>query len=356
MLGVGALVVALGLAESGLRVLAGRRGPRWVHNLEFDYTVTLNRDGFRDTPFAVHRRPGHVRILFIGDSFVYGSGVAQDQTIPVLMEQEFTRHGAVVEVYNLGVPGADTWDYVEVARRFASYEADVVLLGVYVDNDLFGDSTSVLDRLLPTAPRSYLWQLLRRVARERDSGCRHPFVQQYPADPYYIDLACRDRINPFLIPRAARARDEPTYYARLARRFDSLPAFRNNMLAVGRLFPRARYGVVLFPSKYQVSAAYFPELRRLGFHFGEGPVAGNVQQNIAAAMRAAGTGVLDLLPTLRASRAELGRNHYHRIDGHLNALGDSVAARAVVEWLRSDPAVGGVLSPPGSGDGLRSPS
>jgi hypothetical protein len=72
---------------------------RWGHTR---HSVTTNSLGFRDT--AVHRVPlssDKHRILFMGDSFVYGVGLAYDKTFVCLVASELG--GKDVEVLNGGV-------------------------------------------------------------------------------------------------------------------------------------------------------------------------------------------------------------------------------------------------------------
>jgi len=69
-----------------------------VHNYEFNYTVHLNSDGFRDDEFRKKKEEGTTRVLLIGDSFVFGLGVGGNETIDKLLEKRLSsrslsRHG-----------------------------------------------------------------------------------------------------------------------------------------------------------------------------------------------------------------------------------------------------------------------
>lgn len=317
-------VLSLAVAEVTVRVLGPRLQPREfeVENVEFSYHVSLNQERFRDGPFSRRRRAGTQRVLFIGDSFVYGAGVGQAETIPTLLEQQIPG----LDVFNLGVTGASTFDYVTIARRFADYETDGVALGLYVDNDMYPAPAP--------RPRLQLWALFERVATELLADCPYPFVPLLHIDPAYERLACDGRINPHLASRAASAPTEAAWYAELLARWRTTPALRENILAVRDLFRTRPFLVVLFPSKYQLAAPYSPELLRLGFHPGTVPVGDALQREMVAFLDSAGVASLDLLPVLRAARAAGEGDAYYAIDDHFNVHGNRLAARALEPWIR----------------------
>jgi hypothetical protein len=64
-----------------------RRGWEMVPGLHYTYThpVRVNALGLRG-PELEARRPGERRVLVLGDSFVYGQGVAEEDTIPALLQ------------------------------------------------------------------------------------------------------------------------------------------------------------------------------------------------------------------------------------------------------------------------------
>jgi hypothetical protein len=63
-----------GILSPGQRVI-DRRDPRLPHR------VTTNSLGYRGREVAARKQPGELRILFAGDSFVYGDFVNDDQTL-----------------------------------------------------------------------------------------------------------------------------------------------------------------------------------------------------------------------------------------------------------------------------------
>jgi lysophospholipase L1-like esterase len=72
-------------------------------------TVRVNGLGLRGRETTAARAAGHRRILVLGDSVVYGEGLDEADTFPVLLERELARRGGrPVEVLNGGAPGYNT--------------------------------------------------------------------------------------------------------------------------------------------------------------------------------------------------------------------------------------------------------
>lgn len=94
--------------------------------------IHTNSAGFRGPrEYAIEKPKGVIRVAMLGDSFVFGFGVQDGETFPVLLEsQNKTR-----EVLNLGVPGYGIdqiyLSYREIARK---YHPDIVLIGIFPED------------------------------------------------------------------------------------------------------------------------------------------------------------------------------------------------------------------------------
>lgn len=331
-----ATIVPLALVEVGLQLIIkpGMRAATPVQHLEFSYTPTHNADGFRGGALPQSKTAGKRRLVMLGDSFVYGAGVGDSDTIPAQLQAQI---GAEWEILNLGVTGTGIEDYRATAERLKHLEPDVVIVGIYVDNDIRVPREDVGSRLTNL-------QLVRMATRAMESlgDCRFPWIRQYKVDREIETLACEGKINPFLLSRATVG-DEEAYYATLTRLFEREPVIRKDLMAIKSVWPSAHFTLMLFPSSFQVSAAYLPQLRRLGFTFnGDHPVSHKLQDSIErwAAMEHVDT--LDALPWLVEAESSTGQRHYYTLDDHLNALGNRVIAGNVVRWLLS----GEPLAPP----------
>ncbi len=104
------------------------------------FEVQTNSDGFRTREFYP-KLPGVVRVVILGDSFVYGYNVNQKNTLGVVLEKnlrlEFKTNK--IEVFALGVPSYSTIKYAELARIYFDYlKPDIVIVSVD-QSDFNGD-------------------------------------------------------------------------------------------------------------------------------------------------------------------------------------------------------------------------
>src|SRR5262245_30383490 len=123
-------------ATRSFRLAPGFRGAEVSD--EFRVPIAINSRGLRDRELAPAKLPGTVRILVVGDSFTYGSGVAGEETYPKRLERLLPgRVGVRVEVINAGVSGYGTVHEAAFLRGEGwSYEPDLVVLQVFAQNDL----------------------------------------------------------------------------------------------------------------------------------------------------------------------------------------------------------------------------
>lgn len=98
---------------------------------------SINSLGYRGPARALEKPPDTLRILLVGDSYTFGVGRPEHETIAA--ELEGVLEGAVpqrVEVLNFGVPGLNIEEAFEQYSRFASrWEHDLVLYLLF-SNDL----------------------------------------------------------------------------------------------------------------------------------------------------------------------------------------------------------------------------
>jgi lysophospholipase L1-like esterase len=100
-----------------------------------DIVLRINSDGFRDDPFppgSAERR----RIIVLGDSVVFGSGVWEEERFTELLQDHEAVQSAGIEVLNLGVNAYSFGHYLELARLdFMGLEPDLVIVG-FTLNDI----------------------------------------------------------------------------------------------------------------------------------------------------------------------------------------------------------------------------
>lgn len=133
----GGVIVALLVAEAVLRQLI----PELKDRTTYGESMTFNAHRFRDREFAFPKSPGVTRILVLGDSFTWGSGLNLEQTTPKILEQLLQSIDERIEVINGAKPGDNTERQLRRLREDGMpYEPDMVLL-MYNVNDVeeFGE-------------------------------------------------------------------------------------------------------------------------------------------------------------------------------------------------------------------------
>ncbi len=163
------LAILIGLAVSGLAVEGGARlafaPPEYINGMPLDpelgfrcpanreqrwvdeegvHTFKLNSLGFRgkELPAPDEEAPaGTLRCLFLGDSFMMGHGVPEEELMPGSTESALAGLGVPAECYNAGVRGYGQYQELLLLRRHgADVRPDVVVLQMFTGND-FVDNT-----------------------------------------------------------------------------------------------------------------------------------------------------------------------------------------------------------------------
>jgi lysophospholipase L1-like esterase len=262
----------------------------------FDGAGTLayrtNSLGWREREFTLKKPAGTFRVLVIGDSFAFGTGVRQNHVLSSRLQQDLTaEHPGPVEVLNLGVPGYNTSHEVALLVRYGiRLDPDLVVI-VFVMNDA---STPALRRKggtpppLPRRPawEGHSWLVDHLHVRWQDRARRNDWARNLHADFQADD------------PGWKRARDGFQVASALGRR---------------RGF---RVALVIFPLLWDLGSDYpFVE----------------IHETVAAAARRFGIPVLDLHPAFGERNAE--SLWVHPSDHHPNEEAHALAARALHDFL-----------------------
>lgn len=94
---------------------------------------TINSEGRRSSPCVSNAE----KWLFVGDSFIYGHGVHDDETFPVYVYKEMQAHGTPICVVNVGVQGYSAGpSYVAFQEALLQVKPDVVVWGIRPDDFL----------------------------------------------------------------------------------------------------------------------------------------------------------------------------------------------------------------------------
>lgn len=106
---------------------------------EYDVPVSINNFGFRGKDISLEKKPDTLRIMAIGDSFTFGVGAKDDETIPVLIEQGLNAKGIKTEMINAGFGNySPILHYLRLRDEYIEFKPDLVIL-FYDFSDLADD-------------------------------------------------------------------------------------------------------------------------------------------------------------------------------------------------------------------------
>ncbi len=125
--------------------------------------VVINEHGLRSPSVPIKKPEGTRRLLILGDSVVLGWGAPQDSIFPALLDRDLDRPGTPVDVIAAGVGSWNTrTEYEWLRARGFAFEPDVVLLLV-VGNDVDPKDVGHTDvpDLIPPVSRGWFSETLR---------------------------------------------------------------------------------------------------------------------------------------------------------------------------------------------------
>lgn len=305
----------------------------------FSNVIRYNALGLRGPEVAPHRAAGTTRVLFLGDSFVEGKQVGEDEVMTAAMTRLARERGMALEIVNAGVSGYGTAEELRLWERLGpELSPDVVLVGLYtndignnVERGLFvlDGAGSLLKAREPKRPkarwaydarhwlaaRSHLYMLAKEGLR---GGLRGKEAQAVDGR----DGAFLEAQEAFAtVPEPAN----PPASWRLT--LALLDALRLSVEASG-----ARFAVVLLPARFQVYEEIWREhSAALGLEPGRYDLE-TPGKILAAWSSRTGAQVIDLLGPFR-DRAPASPPLYFRIDTHFTAAGHRLAAEVVLEAL-----------------------
>lgn len=240
-----------------------------------------NTEGLRDREHTLLKRASSWRVACLGDSVTLGYEIRPEQAWPQALEELAGAEGRDLDVMNVALGGWATRQELIAYRRIARrYHPDQVLVGICL-NDVAEMQNNLARPPKAIAALYRRSALVRRLvgAQEREIGA----VEEL-----------------FRVPEAANVRRG---YERM---FADLRTLRDETTADG-----ARFGIVVFPFRFQVAAGAPPP---------------RAQAEIAEFCRRERIPFLDVLPAL----ARLGEAAFHDYD-HFSPRGARLVAEQVLE-------------------------
>jgi hypothetical protein len=318
---------------------------RWPYR---GVTMRINAHGFRDRPWSP---PGTspdrpARILVVGDSFTFGTGVREEATYVRRLEELFGGENRLLS-FNAGMPGFGPIDELLVLRRHLDeIRPDIVVVGLYSGNDL--DDVLLAEKRLapersraeasdPPAPFAGAWMHLPSMLATlgRASYWIGNSRTCSLAWPGLVNVALRlgwtptTDVRDSLLLRASAAETD----AEVERSIGAVAETLNDAADYCR-FRQAKLAVMLIPLRELVEPGAFervlsgfPPRKRGEFH------REALHERLREALEERGIPVLDLQPRLRAE-AETGARLFF-VEGHLNDAGHREVANVLADFLRS---------------------
>ena len=137
------------------------RGWRMVPGLvhySYQHAVQVNALGLRG-PEVLPRAPGEQRVLALGDSLIYGQGVADDETVPALLREALVREdvsGGEWTVVNGGHRAYDTRQELALLEEMGEVlDPDIVIIFWYWNDIKERDIDATFERLSESGPVAF---------------------------------------------------------------------------------------------------------------------------------------------------------------------------------------------------------
>ena len=130
------ILLAVVLLEALLQVIA----PEYTNNVfdrEFTggHPIAVSSPGNRGPVIPIKKAPGELRILALGDSTTFGTGIAAEHTWPAQLATVFQKNGTKATYINGALEGYSLKEINSVYRNlWSQYQPDLVVLAV--DNNL----------------------------------------------------------------------------------------------------------------------------------------------------------------------------------------------------------------------------
>jgi hypothetical protein len=327
---------------------------------EYTTEIAINSHGLRGADRDPAAPPGTLRVLALGDSFVEGYTVPEDQTVTHVLEGRLRARGCPAEVLNAGHAAYSTdQEYLFYRDEGVQYSPQVVLVFFYYNDILSNTIANYFG-----SPKPLLEAQGGTLRLTND-----PVPRPAPPDPRLVGTRVPPRTLKGSVAlewiRDRLARGAPRAYNALAvlhlweplggdtvekgdqlrvykrRRQPEIEAAWTQTAAILQILASearghgSRFAVVYVPSRMEVSDRDW-ELTKVSYGLDESVWdRGLVARRVQDIGREGGFPVLDLTPALRQATGPLGGEPYLLYDGHWNARGHHAAAVAVAAFLEA---------------------
>lgn len=347
-----------------------------LHGAVFAYDSQHNSDGFRERELPSTRYTKGKRVVFIGDSYVYGWGVNNPDCFVRRAEKRLKEADgdAAWDVLNLGVFGTQVLEYRDTLFSYGrQLQPDLVVVCLYLPNDAAywytepkrkqppGVAARFLRRLYPERTIDLVTRAYRRL---QHSGVdmaaapnRNPLTELIESDDPIVREKV-NRIDPALKEMCLNWELNPFYAAHAITREPDLLAdhIETNNRNIRNPFPwrvlkemrdeveawGGELRFVFIPMGRTIERAQWPGFEKLGYTLREGLLNEHrIQDTYAAYANDLGIPFLDVRPYVQNQPARV----YLDLDDHLTIFGHRLLALTISDWLLGKPMTPPVQTP-----------
>jgi lysophospholipase L1-like esterase len=326
-----------------------------VVTLEYRVQYFINSLGYRDREFTLEKPADTYRIVVVGDSVTFGTGVELEETFVKGIERRLAANpplpGKRLQVLNLGCGSYSAGQNLVLIRDEVSRLSPDLVVMVHFSNDamewpFYAGSQGLPDSYVVS---SEYWDSLQKNTTKKE-----PAEPTFSPPQWLARLARRSRVAEMglnFLESMARRSDRPTSYAvgdvyndpfwplRSGADLDHADAWKltERIHVEARRVARqagARFLLVFVPAGLQVNGFEWDE-GRVAYGFPVGEVSDSAMQDrIGRAVDAAGGRSLDLTDAFRRHSSR-DRRLYFPYDGHLTPYGHAVAAEPMEAAIRT---------------------
>ena len=328
-------------------------GASYINQLpEESVPVSYNSGGWRDLPHTQEKPEGVGRILVLGDSFMEAYSVRFEDALPARLEQLLSTAERPVEVINFGVGGYGTLQEYLVYNAFGpAYQPDVVVLAMYLANDLVDNSLELSSMSskdwLKVKARPFLDPQVSewRVTQVDFEGSLQRYEENRRMQAEPLNRLLRNSALLQLGQRALELQPQrwwwkgsPSKEAPSASEKDLTKSakYEESWDVTRRILTRLNGEVRAAGAHLLVmSVPDSHEIDEMGHLVSDAPqTEPTAYQHLKKLLRELDVDYLDLLPAFREAKQESGIELFRRSDHHWNPQGHALAARELAAALK----------------------
>ncbi len=331
----------------------------WIKRDEFTQLMQTNAAGQRGRSIPIQKPPGTFRILVLGDSFVEAYQVAERERFLARLEAQLNEQGSThFEVIDGGCGGWGTaQEYLYWQQEGRAYQPDLVLLAVFVGNDVGDNSLELqlggrrelalkpyyvprrdgsLELMMPNPPAPSVPERTAEILRGHSAAynfLESGVLQKLELGDLWASWRTLDALE------KPRYQGNEIYKTRLNDRWESAWDITDQligMLSGDATSTGSRFGVVIVPTRAQVNDQAWRGIAGSdgGRRAGLDRAFPNTQ--LKGIADRAGAPLLDLVPPLREADKAGSPPLYYESDQHWTAAGHAVAAQAIAQFVRAE--------------------